>query len=123
MMFMLHLIPSKTFYKSFGKHRAVKKDVQKYLSETMSRTGKKLALNITRDMVYDLIDRHPEPEKTPLLITYGRKDLFFIRKAVKKWHQKEPGSYCVEIQNANHIANQDNPEEFNKAVIDFLEVL
>ena len=123
MMFMLDLIPSKTFYKSFGKHRAVKKDVQKYLSETMSRTGKKLALEITRDMVYDLIDKYPEPEKVPLLITYGKKDLFFIRSAAKKWHRKETGSNCVEIQNANHIANQDNPEKFNKAVIDFLNAL
>lgn len=123
MMFMLNLIPEKTFSRSFGKHRAVKKEVQKYLSETMRHTGKKLALKITRDMVYDLIDKSPQPAKVPLLITYGRKDLFFIRSAAKKWHRKETGSICVEIQNANHIANQDNPEEFNKAMIDFLEDL
>jgi len=120
MMFMLNLIPSKLFYSSFGKHRAVKKDVQMYLSETMSRTGKKLALAITRDMVYDLIDRSPEPQKAPLLITYGTEDLFFIRNAAKKWHRNEIGSTCVEIQNANHIANQDNPEEFNRAMLAFL---
>jgi len=123
MMFMLNLIPSKIFYTSFGKHRAVNKDVQKYLSETMSRTGKKRALEITKDMVYDLIDKSPEPKKVPLLITYGKKDLFFIRNAAKKWHRKETGSNCTEVQNANHIANQDNPEEFNKAVIDFLTAL
>jgi 3-oxoadipate enol-lactonase len=123
MIFMLNLIPEKIFYKSFGKHRAVKKDVQKYLSETMSQTGKKLALKITEDMVYDLIDKSPEPQKAPLLITYGEKDLFFIRNAAKKWHKKRAGSNFVEIQNANHIANQDNPEEFNKAMIDFVEGL
>ena len=123
MMFLLDLIPAKTFYKAFGKHRAVKKDVQKYLSETMSRTGKKLALEITQDMVYDLIDESPEPRKAPLLITYGEKDLFFIRNAAKKWHRTEAGSQCVEIPNANHIANQDNPEAFNQAVMDFLGAL
>ncbi|MDP3399260.1 MAG: alpha/beta hydrolase [Bacteroidales bacterium] len=123
MMFMFNLIPNKTFYKAFGKHRAIKKDVQKYLSETMGRVGKNLALGITRDMVYDLIDKSPEPEKAPLLITYGEKDLFFIRNAAKKWHRKNTGSNCVIIQNANHIANQDNPEEFNKVLIDFLEEL
>lgn len=123
MMFMLNLIPKKTFYKSFGKHRAVRKDVQKYLSAKMSRTGKKLALEITKDMVYDLIDKSPEPEKAPLFITYGEKDLFFIRNAAKKWHKNEPNSKIFEIQNANHIANQDNPKEFNQAMIDFLEVL
>ncbi|MDP3444791.1 MAG: alpha/beta hydrolase [Ignavibacteria bacterium] len=121
--FMINLIPQKTFYKSFGKHRAVRKDVQNYLSETMSQTGKKLALEITKDMVYDLIDKSPEPEKSPLLITYGKKGLFFIRNAAKIWHKNEPNSKIFEIQNANHIANQDNPKEFNQAMIDFLEAL
>jgi len=123
MMFLINLIPQKTFYKSFGKHRAVKKNVQEYLSGAMSRTGKKLALKITEDMVYDLIDKSPEPEKAPLLISYGAKDLFFIRNAAKKWHRKETGSHCVEIPHANHIANQDNPEAFNQAMFDFLNAL
>ena len=120
MMFMLKLIPAKTFYKSFGKHRAVKKEVQEYLSEAISRTGKKLALNITEDMVYDLIDKSPTPDKSPLLITCGKKDLFFIKKAAKNWHKQESDSLCVEIINANHIANQDNPEMFNEAVRRFI---
>jgi pimeloyl-ACP methyl ester carboxylesterase len=58
-----------------------------------------------------------------ILITYLEKDLFFIRNAAKKWHRTEAGSQCVEIPNANHIANQDNPEAFNQAVMDFLGAL
>ena len=123
MMYMLKLIPSKLFYSSFGKHRAVKKEVQEYLSTTMSRTGKKLALAITEDMVYDLIDESLILLKRPMLIAYGEKDLFFIRNAAKKWHKKEPGSQCIEISKANHIANQDNPEEFNNALVGFLEAV
>lgn len=121
MMFLFRLIPSKAFYKSFGKHRAVKKEVQHYLTETMSHTGKKLALAITDDMILDLIDKTPKPKASPLLITYGQKDLFFIRNAAKKWHKQKPESICTEIKNANHIANQDNPEEFNRAVSNFLK--
>ena len=120
MMFMLKLIPAKTFYKSFGKHRSVKKEVQEYLSEAISRTGKNLSLSITEDMVYDLIDKSPTPGKSPLLITYGKNDLFFIKKAAKNWHKKESDSRCAEIINANHIANQDNPQMFNEAVKSFL---
>jgi pimeloyl-ACP methyl ester carboxylesterase len=37
-----------------------------------------------------------------------------------KWHQKINGSKCVKILAANHIANQDNSEDFNKALLDFL---
>lgn len=120
-MGMLHLIPKKTFYRAFGRHRAVKPEVQIYLSQTMEKTGKKLALRITKDMVYDLIDGMPAIDKRPLLITYGEKDLFFIRKGSVKWHQKISDSKCVKILSANHIANQDNPEEFNKTLIDFLD--
>lgn len=119
LMILFKLIPSKIFYKSFGKHRAVKKEVQNYLSETMRRTGKDLALDITKDMLYDLIDNSPTPIQSPLLITYGNMDLSFIKTAAKKWHKVAPHSKCIEIQNANHIANQDNPEEFNTVLIDF----
>jgi 3-oxoadipate enol-lactonase len=120
MMLLFELIPAGLFYKSFGKHRAVRKDVQDYLSEAISRAGKKLVLAITRDMIYDLIDDAPDPASVPLLLTYGDKDLFFIRNAVRKWHGQATGSICVEIPNANHIANQDNPEAFNAAVLAFL---
>ena len=123
MMYMLKLIPSKLFYSSFGKHRAGKKEVQEYLSTTMSTTGKKLALDITEDMVYDLIDESSLLNEKPLLIVYGQKDLFFIRNSAKKWHKKEPASQCIEISNANHIANQDNPVEFNAALMEFLETV
>jgi hypothetical protein len=37
-----------------------------------------------------------------------------------KWHQKINGSKCVKIL-ANHIANQDNLEDFNKSLLDFLD--
>lgn len=121
MMGMLYLFPENAFYRLFGRHRAENIEVQQYLSDTIKKTGKKLALNITKDMVYDLIEKSPSPENKPLLITYGEKDLFFIRQGSKKWHRKIPGSKCKKIINANHILNQDNPEMFNKALIDFLK--
>ncbi len=120
MMGMFHLFPNKPFYKMFGKHRAVKKEVQLYLSKSIEQTGKKIVLRITKDMVYDLIEESPKPELRPQLVTYGEKDLFFIRKGAMSWSKKTPGSQCIKINNANHIANQDNPEMFNEAVWTFL---
>jgi pimeloyl-ACP methyl ester carboxylesterase len=122
-IFLINLIPENTFCKSFGKHRAVKKEVQEYLAATMKQTGKKLALQITADMCYDLIDSSSSIKKVPLLLLYGQKDLFFIRNASKIWHKNEPLSQCMEIPHANHIANQDNPEAFNHALKQFLKVL
>lgn len=120
-VFMMGLIPEKMFCSAFGKHRAVKKEVQDYLTGTIMKIGKKLALKITADMCYDLIDSSPHPPKVPLLILYGEKDLGFIKKASKSWHKKEPSSQCVEIPHANHIANQDNPEAFNRELLGFLK--
>ncbi len=122
-IFLMGLIPENMFCKSFGKHRAVKKEVQDYLSNTMAKTGKKFALNVTADMCYDLMDPSPQSPKIPLLMLYGEKDLPFIRNASKKWHIQEPMSQCVAIPDANHIANQDNPEDFNQALLGFLEGL
>ncbi|PRY83543.1 alpha/beta fold hydrolase [Mongoliibacter ruber] len=122
-IFLIGLIPEKMFYKSFGKHRAVKKEVQEYLSASISHTGKKFVLQVTTDMCYDLIDPSPQPPKAPLFILYGDKDLGFIRKASKAWSKKESTSQCVEIPSANHIANQDNPKAFNRALIGFLNDL
>ncbi len=122
MIGLYHLFPENAFYRLFGRHRAERKEVQDYLTETMRHTGKRLALKITGDMVYDLIDKSQVPENRPLLITYGEKELSYIRKASTKWHESTPGSKCIMIGNANHILNQDNPEEFNSVLIDFLEV-
>ncbi|MCC5929865.1 MAG: alpha/beta hydrolase [Cyclobacteriaceae bacterium] len=122
-IFLIELIPENVFYKSFGKHRAFKKEVQESLSATMRETGKKFALKITADMCYDLIYSSPQPEKVPLLILYGEKDLPFIRNASKSWHARETMSQCVAIHQANHIANQDNPEAFNLAMHRFLDDL
>lgn len=120
-IFLMGLIPKNMFYNSFGKHRAVKKGVQEYLSATMKNTGKKFALQITADMCYDLIDSSRQPKKVPLLILYGEEDLSFIRNASKSWKAKEPMSHLVPIPHANHIANQDNPEAFNRALQRFLD--
>ncbi|PKP44896.1 MAG: 3-oxoadipate enol-lactonase 2 [Bacteroidetes bacterium HGW-Bacteroidetes-12] len=120
MMGMFKVFPSKPFYRLFGKHRAVNEEVQEYLSRAIEKTGKKLVLRVTKDMVYDIIEELPKPPKRPTLYTYGEKDLFFIRREAKKWHLREPTSQCVEIKDANHIANQDNPDVFNLALSEFI---
>lgn len=120
MMGMFKFFPSKPFYRLFGKHRAVNIEVQEYLSRAIEKVGKKLVLRVTKDMVYDIIEESPRPPTRPTLVTFGDQDLFFIRRGAKKWHLRESTSKFAEIKNANHIANQDNPEGFNLALSGFL---
>ena len=121
-MIMVHLIPKNLFYKAFGRHKADAKKTQEYLIEATRISGKKLIAKITKDMLYDLADGIPEPEKRPMMICYGVNDLKFIRKNSIKWNNKYPDSICVEIPDANHIANQDNPEYINRVLIEFLDL-
>lgn len=123
MMGLYHLIPENTFCKLFGRHRAEKIEVQNYLSDTMRHTGKRFALRVTKDLVYDLIDKSPVPKEKPLLITFGEKEFSYIRRASIKWHEGISNSKCIEIKGANHILNQDNPEKFNRVLIDFLKFI
>ncbi len=120
-MSLVYLIPKNLFYKAFGRHKADTKKTQEYLTEATRISGKNLIAKITKDMLYDLVDGIPEPEERKMLICYGVNDLNFIRKNSIKWNKNYPDSLCVEIPNAHHIANQDNPEYFNNILTDFLD--
>jgi 3-oxoadipate enol-lactonase len=56
--------------------------------------------------------------KPPVLFLVGEKDA--PAPAMRKLHEKLPGSRYVELAGAGHISNMDRPAEFNRAVTDFL---
>ncbi len=117
---ILKLMPDKMFYSSFAKHRANTPDARQSLEDAISKTGKELVLKITMDMGEDMIEGVPEPPERPMLIAYGADDIY-ARGLSAKWHQRIPGSQRAVISNANHIANQDNGDEFNKFLLSFLQ--
>lgn len=81
-----------------------------------------MVLKITRDIGDDLVEGLPGLPHRPLLITCGEDDIF-TRGLSEKWHRRTPGSQRAVISKANHIANQDNAEEFNRVLISFLRAL
>jgi 3-oxoadipate enol-lactonase len=54
----------------------------------------------------------------PVLFLVGEKDA--PAPAMRKLHEKLPGSRYVELRGAGHISNMDRPAEFNRAIADFL---
>jgi 3-oxoadipate enol-lactonase len=56
--------------------------------------------------------------KRPVLFLVGEKDA--PAPAMRKLHEKLPGSRYVELAGAGHISNMDRPAEFNRALQDFL---
>jgi len=57
----------------------------------------------------------------PLLILSGNKDLELARRMSKKWHDSEPTSKFQMIENAGHCANMDDPNTFNRIVMNFIK--
>lgn len=123
LLWMCHLIPPKLLYKSFATHRAVLPKTRASLEASIAQLGKRDVLSLTYEMANDLIQGIPGPLDHPLLIIYGAKEVGFVRSKAKKWHLEMPGSKLFVVPDAGHIANQDNPEVFNTALLEFLDDL
>jgi 3-oxoadipate enol-lactonase len=115
------LIPPGLFYRWFAHSRARQPSTRQYLQESARRMGKAQILHISRSMFADMTAGIPNAPETPLLITYGEHEQGFVIKHIQNWHKETPGSQCEVIPNAGHIANQDNPQAFNRVLLSFLE--
>lgn len=56
----------------------------------------------------------------PLCILYGEHDTELAIQLSQRWYSNHTGSKLIVIHDAGHCANMDNPEEFNEAVMSFL---
>lgn len=65
------------------------------------------------------IDRLPDI-KTPTLIIVGNRDVNDIHEICGLLYARIPGAKEIVIQGSGHIVNMEQPEQFNRAVLDFL---
>ena len=56
----------------------------------------------------------------PLLILAGDHDLDLAKQTARQWHDEEPESRFLEIEQAGHCANMDNAEKFNDVLSEFI---
>jgi pimeloyl-ACP methyl ester carboxylesterase len=96
-------------------------EVRRYLSESIRRHSKAHIIEITTATLRAL---HAEPDyrtPCPLLILRGAHDnAGAIREQAPPWTARDRATY-VEIPNAGHMSNMDNPAAFNRAVLAFRE--
>lgn len=123
LLWLVRLIPAKSFYRSFAAHRAVKDETKRFLEQAIAANGKELVVQLTGETLRDMTDGLPQPIPTPCLIVVGDQEIGFVRKGGRKWHEKVAGSEFVMIPQAGHIANQDNPDEFNQSLREFVDRL
>lgn len=65
------------------------------------------------------IERLPQV-KVPTLIIVGNRDVADIHEICGLLYARIPGAKEILIENSGHIVNMERPEQFNRAVLDFL---
>jgi pimeloyl-ACP methyl ester carboxylesterase len=117
---LFNLYPWEILKKQMAKASALKEDVRAALYDMFGEMTKKefvdswngiaTCLN-ERDFVFD----------APLLVSCGESDKTgTIKKHLPDWLKYYPGCRVEIIKNAAHVANMDNPEDFNELMLGFI---
>jgi pimeloyl-ACP methyl ester carboxylesterase len=84
--------------------------------------------NVHENLDNPLLETMPNPPaidrlsqiKAPTLIIVGNRDVADIHEICGLLRARIPGAKEIVIEGSGHIVNMENPEEFNRAVLDFL---
>ncbi|GAA4294466.1 alpha/beta fold hydrolase [Actinomadura luteofluorescens] len=95
--------------------------VREYVRETAARMSRPDMVAVMASLVGAL---HPEPGyriELPELLLRGEHDrLGNFRTSMPVWERRDPLACHLVVPDAAHLANQDNPDFFNGAVLRFL---
>jgi pimeloyl-ACP methyl ester carboxylesterase len=118
---IMALLPFETL-KRFGlPYFSARKDVQDYIYEAFSILDKPTFLAIWGGVTTCLHDEPGYRITQPMLLVHGDKDQTGdIRKIAPLWAAATPNCQYEVIPNALHLAPMDNPEYFNRLLMDFL---
>ncbi|MBT2582866.1 alpha/beta hydrolase [Planococcus sp. ISL-109] len=117
---LITLIPSPYMFKMFADHKALKPQTRAYLIKTAALSGKSVIIQLTKAMIADMVEGISAPIQQPTLILYGDHEAAYIKRMNIKFHSTLNNSRLTIINDAHHIANQDNPDAFNNEVISFI---
>lgn len=119
---LFKLWPAEDFRRLVAKNTAVKPEVQAYAQQAIGAISREEFLDIWEGVRSSLREEESYRTGKPLLLTHGDHDwIGNIAKAAPEWAAREPDCHYEVIPGAGHNANQDNPEFFNRLLLDFLK--
>ena len=117
----IKLYPRRKIFKAFAKHRTLKPETRAYLERIAAENGKRVMAHLTQELMRDMVRGLPHYTGEPKLLCHGNHEISLVQKQMKRWNNECPESQLKIIENAHHIANQDNPDGTNRFLLDFLE--
>ncbi len=110
-----------TLINAIAKQVALSVPAQSYALETLKTFTKAEIAHIMGAVYSGLLEYNHAHLPCPILIVYGDKDKTGkVKSYCNRWAEQEKRELKI-ISNAAHNANMDNPDEFNKALDEFLE--
>jgi len=121
---MFTLYPWKTLVKQSADACGLRQEVKEYVAECFFKVGKEALIDILIEVTKCLHEDAAYKIKVPFLLLCGDKDASGnIRKIAKPWSDSEPNCTFHMISNAGHNSNQDNPDEVNAHINNYLNNL
>jgi pimeloyl-ACP methyl ester carboxylesterase len=75
------------------------------------------------DAIYDHDPTDISHAETPLLVLYGDHEIGQIKRQGQQLADSVPNGRALELPDAAHLVNQDNPDAFNSACAEFFDTL
>ncbi|MDW7729345.1 MAG: alpha/beta hydrolase [Bacillota bacterium] len=91
------------------------------MERVAAENGKQVMAHLTQELMRDMVRGLPRHTTEPKLLCHGEHEIAYVQKQMNKWHEECQESQLEIIEDAHHIANQDNPDGTNKILLDFLD--
>jgi pimeloyl-ACP methyl ester carboxylesterase len=117
----VRLFPYETLKKAGLPNDSARQDVQAYIYEAFSMISRRDYVTLC-ERVAACVRSMPGYRITqPMLLVHGEQDrLGDIAKIAPQWAAREANCRYEVIPNASHMAMMDNPEHYNRLLLDFL---
>ena len=117
----LRLWPYENLKRLVARATAISAETRAYAYEAISQVSQRDFANIMAAVAGGLAYRPDYQIPVPALLTHGDQDnTGKIKAYARQWADSQPNARYVVIPNAGHNANQDNPDFFNRLLLDFL---
>lgn len=119
--YLFKIWPDRHLRTVIADYTAENEDVKQYAYNATRQLSKSEFITVWKGVASAL---HDEPEyriHKPLLVTHGELDKTgTIARDAPSWAKREPTCRYEVIPDAGHNANHDNPDWFNRVLVDFL---